>query len=108
MIVTSEDPRNEPIESITNAILAGVSDARFAIFREPDVYTVQIEKNQKYIFVIPDRKKAIAYAICLAQKGDLVLLTGKGHEKSMNYGKGEEPWDENEIAKQALHDRKLL
>ena len=48
----------------------------------------------KILFEIPDRKKAIAYAVSIARKGDTVILTGKSHEKSINYGHGEEPWDE--------------
>ena len=38
----------------------------------------------------------------LAQKGDYVVLTGKSHETSMNYGSGEEPWDEFAVVREAL------
>ena len=38
----------------------------------------------------------------MAKKDDLVLLTGKSHEKSMNYGAGEEPWDEYKTVRKAL------
>lgn len=110
VIVTSEDPRNEPIEKINSEILAGITDKRFEVIQEAnlpkDVST--LNKDKRYVFVIPDRKKAIHFAIQLAQKGDVVLMTGKGHEKSMNYGRGEEPWDESETARQALRDQKLL
>ena len=108
MIVTAEDPRDEPIENINRDILKGVKDIRFVQVSEAEIEKTTIEKGKKYIFVIPDRKKAISYAISLAQKGDLVLMTGKGHEKSMNYGHGEEPYDENETARAALQARKLL
>ena len=55
--------------------------------------------------MIADRKEAIRFAISIANKGDVVLLTGKGHEKSINYGKGEEPWDETATARQAVEMR---
>jgi len=36
---------------------------------------------------------------------ELVLITGKSHEKSMNYGQGEEPWDEYGVVRDALRLR---
>lgn len=38
----------------------------------------------------------------IAKKGDVILATGKGHEKSINYGNGEVPWNEVEILSQAI------
>jgi len=83
IILTSEDPREEPVEKIITQIEEGIS------------------KKTK-VFKIPDRKKAIREAINMAKKNDFVLLTGKSHEKSMNYGRGEIAWDEYEAAKEAL------
>ncbi len=88
IILTAEDPRDEPVEKIMDAIASG------------------IKKNKKDVFKIADRKEAIAFAISLAHKGDVILLTGKGHEKSINYGKGEQPWDETEIALAAIRNKK--
>lgn len=86
IILTSEDPRREPVEKITDEIAAGIN------------------KKTKVNKII-DRKKAISEAIKLAKKNDFVLITGKSHEKSMNYGNGEEPWDEYGAVKEALKDR---
>jgi len=86
IILTAEDPRSESIEEIISEIERGV-DPMF---------------NKKYLLKIPDRKKAIFQGIELAGKGDIVLITGKGHESSMNYGKGEVPWSEHETVKEAL------
>lgn len=110
VIITAEDPRNEPLEKINQEIVAGITDKRFEIVQYADLPKdiSTINKDKRYVFVIPDRKKAIAFAIKIAQKSDVVLMTGKGHEKSMNYGQGEEPWDESETARTALRDRKLL
>jgi len=40
-----------------------------------------------------------------AKKDDIVIITGKGHEKSMNYGKGETAWSDHEAVKKALRQR---
>lgn len=101
IIVTAEDPRNEPIEKISEEISAGIS--KFQVFNDKEA--LRLEKGKKYLFKIPDRKEAIEFAVSLAQKGDIVLSTGKGHEKSMNYGRGEEPWDEKEVALEAVKKR---
>lgn len=103
IILTSEDSRNEPPEKISAEILSGISNNKFQISNVNDVKN--LKKDGRYIFQIPDRKEAIAFAISLAQKGDSVLLTGKGHEKSINYGRGEEPWDETGIALAAVRER---
>ncbi|MDP2637870.1 MAG: UDP-N-acetylmuramyl-tripeptide synthetase [Candidatus Levybacteria bacterium] len=83
IVLTAEDPRKEPIEKIVNDIKSGIL-------------------GKKNVLIIPDRKKAIFEAIKIAKKGDFVILTGKSHEKSMNYGKGEVAWDEYKVVKDAL------
>ena len=100
IVLTAEDPRDEPIDMINNDILSGIQQANFKVqnFEED----IKVEKGDKYVFKISDRKKAIEFAISIAEKGDMVLLTGKGHEKSMNYGRGEEPWDERKVAEEAI------
>ena len=61
-VVTSDNPRNEDPMDIINDILVGVHKA-----------------NGEYV-TIPDRKEAIAYCMSIGQKGDIILLAGKGHE----------------------------
>lgn len=86
IILTAEDPRTESVEEIISEIEKGIAPGF----------------NKKLLLKIPDRKKAISKGIELAKKGDIVLLTGKGHESSMNYGSGEVPWSEHETVKEAL------
>lgn len=86
IILTAEDPRKESVETINKEILKGMT------------------KKEKVISVT-DRKEAIQQAIAMAKKGDTVLLTGKGHEKSMNYGRGEEPWDEVALVQEAIEEK---
>jgi UDP-N-acetylmuramoyl-L-alanyl-D-glutamate--2,6-diaminopimelate ligase len=87
IILTAEDPRTEDV----NAIIAQIE--------------VGIRKGKCEVIRIPDRKEAIQAAIQMAKKDDLVLITGKSQEGSMNYGKGEEPWDEYKMVEEALEAR---
>ncbi|HSA84353.1 MAG TPA: cyanophycin synthetase, partial [Patescibacteria group bacterium] len=107
IILTSEDPRSESIDKINSEIIKGIKDQKFGIadYERIKNQESKIKENKKYIVQIPDRKEAIGFAISIADKDDVVLLTGKGHERSINYGRGEQPWDENEIALSALRDR---
>ncbi len=55
---------------------------------------------------IPDRAEAVAYAVKNAEKGDIVILAGKGHEEYMKI-KGEKvPFNEREEVLKALRERK--
>ncbi len=90
-IITAEDPRNEKVENINEQIIQG--------------FKSQGKEEGKDYFLVGDRKDAIIYAIELAKKGDTVAFLGKGHEKSMNIGSIEHPWDELQIVKNALKNK---
>ena len=79
-VVTSDNPRTENPLSIIDDILSGI-DA----------------PAEKYT-VIPDREEAIAHAVALAQKGDLVVIAGKGHEDYQILGKTKIHFDDREVA----------
>ncbi len=98
IILTSEDPRTESVEEIMNDIESGIE------ITNPKSQIPNKSKIQ--IYKIPNRKEAIETAIKMAKKGDFVITTGKSHEKSMNYGHGEVPWDEYETVKQAIRNKK--
>lgn len=104
IVLTAEDPRDESVEKIMEEIAGGIKNSKFEIRNPKQIPNSksEIQNSKKYVFQIPDRKGAIEFAISLAQKGDVVLLTGKGHEKSMNYGKGEEEWNETKVALDAI------
>lgn len=82
IVLTAEDPRSESVEKIMKEIAGGIEDGK--------------------LLKVANRQEAISRAIKMARKGDLILLTGKGHEKSMNYGRGEELWSEHEAVRKAL------
>lgn len=99
IVLTAEDPRGESVEKIAEDIKKGIFG--FSPISEKDTKTMQ--KDKKYCIVIPQRKDAIRFAIQLAERGDTVVMTGKSHEKSINYdGNLEEAWDEFAVAKDAI------
>ena len=97
IILTAEDPRTEKVEEINKQIREKISNSQFAIFNE----SLKVE-DRKYVSEIDDRQKAIDTAITLAKKGDFILITGKAHEQSMNYGHGEVSWSDYKAVEKAL------
>ncbi len=88
LILTAEDPRSEDVDKIIDEIASG------------------IKKKDAKVFRLADRKDAINAAIEMAGKGDLVVVTGKAHEKSMTYGNRDLPWDEYKVVDTAIRTRK--
>lgn len=88
IVLTAEDPRRESIEEINKQIARGFSKDIKKLTGD------DMPEKGKWYVSIPRREKAVAFALKLAKKGDTVILTGKGHEQSMNYGSGEEEWNE--------------
>ncbi|MEM5948440.1 UDP-N-acetylmuramoyl-L-alanyl-D-glutamate--2,6-diaminopimelate ligase [Spirochaetia bacterium 38H-sp] len=86
IILTDEDPRLEDRMGILRDIAEGCTK----------------KSEGKDLFLIPDRKKAIEHAFGIAKKGDLVLLLGKGHEKSIVMADGTIPWHEAKVAEEIL------
>lgn len=77
--VTSDNSRSESPEDIIADIMTGMDE-------------------QKEHYVIPDRALAIEMAVKNAQKGDVILLAGKGHETYEIDATGKHPFDERAIA----------
>ncbi len=89
VVVTAEDPRTEDLSEINRQIVDGLKRTRKTLGGD--------------YFVIEDRKEAIDTAVNkLAGEGDTVIITGKGHERSMCFGKKEYPWDDIKITKKLL------
>lgn len=88
VVVTDEDPRLEDPREINEQI----ADAARSAGRV----------DGSSLWVIDDRREAIAHAIGMARKGDVILLAGKGHEESIFYGTEKLPWDDRRVAREAL------
>lgn len=89
IVLTAEDPRGENVNDINAEIEKGFVPG-FALL---DTSVTEI-KNAKSYFKISDRRQAIIKAIEVAKPHDTILITGKGHEKSMNINGTEIPWDD--------------
>lgn len=83
IILTAEDPRSEKVGDINSAIKRGIS-------------------KEKKVFEIEDRGEAIEFALKKAKEEDTVLISGKGHEKTMNLGNGEIFWSDQEFVRNLL------
>ncbi len=88
IVLTDEDPRGEDSLKIMEEIAEGC---------------VRKEKGND-LFLIPDRKEAIQFALKLAGEKDLVILLGKGHESSILYKEKKIPWNEAETVIKSLHE----
>jgi UDP-N-acetylmuramoyl-L-alanyl-D-glutamate--2,6-diaminopimelate ligase len=88
VILTDEDPRGEDREAILDEIARGAEAAG--------------RRRGQDLLLIADRRDAIAAAFDAARPGDIVLLAGKGHERSIIGPDGERPWDERAIAEELL------
>lgn len=102
IVLTEEDYRTESVEEIIETIAQGCRDTGAKEYE-----TIQVKKalqeNSAVFFKISDRKTAIEFAIRkLARKGDMVILTGKAHEKSLCRGTTEHPWSEHGAVHEAL------
>lgn len=91
VIVTEEDDRDTPGEEILEQIARGAEKSG--------------KVRDRDLFLIPNRTDAIEFAFKKARKGDLVLLLGKGNEKSIERADGEHPWDETETARKILRSK---
>lgn len=84
VIVTSDNPRGEDPDAIITDILSGIGS------------------HNVLLVIEPDRSKAIAAAIGMAQRGDTVVVAGKGHETYQIIGSQVLHFDDREVAKNAI------
>lgn len=83
-VITSDNPRTEDPEKIVNQIEEGTKKTK-----------------GKYIAIV-DRIEAIKYAIDMANKNDIIVLAGKGHETYQEINGKKYPFDEREIIKKLI------
>ena len=85
-ILTADDPAFEDVNSINEEIASYVTEA-----------------GGKYVSY-PDREEAIRYALSIAQKGDIIILAGKGHEEFMNINGQKIPFSEKKTVFEYLEN----
>jgi UDP-N-acetylmuramoyl-L-alanyl-D-glutamate--2,6-diaminopimelate ligase len=88
IVLADEDPRREDSLAILDEIARGAEATG--------------RRRGRDLLLIPDRRTAIEAAFERAKPGDVVLLAGKGHERSIIVGTEARPWNERKAAEQAL------
>ena len=86
VIITSDNPRFEEPQEIINDMLAGLTD-----------------EQKKNVLSIADRKEAIRTACALAQKGDVVVVAGKGHENYQDIIGVKHHFDDKEVIREIFN-----
>jgi UDP-N-acetylmuramoyl-L-alanyl-D-glutamate--2,6-diaminopimelate ligase len=85
-IVTSDNPRSEEPQAIIEEVVAGAG---------------------ANVVVEPDRRRAIERALDDARAGDVVVIAGKGHEQGQEFADRTLPFDDREVAREALRRLKV-
>ena len=83
VIITSDNPRFEEPQDIINDMLAGLN-----------------AQQMKKVISIVDRREAIRTACMMAQKGDVVLIAGKGHENYQDVKGVKHHFDDHEVVRE--------
>ena len=86
VIITSDNPRFEEPQDIINDMLAGL-DAR----------------QMKKVISIVDRREAIRTACMMAEKGDVILIAGKGHEDYQEIQGVKHHFDDKEVVREIFN-----
>jgi UDP-N-acetylmuramoyl-L-alanyl-D-glutamate--2,6-diaminopimelate ligase len=90
VVLTDDDPRDDDEMAILEEIAVGAEEAG--------------HRRDRDLFLIPDRRAAIRRAFELARPEDIVLLAGKGHEPTIALRDGPVPWNEADVARDALSE----
>ena len=85
VIITSDNPRFEEPQDIINDMLAGLD-----------------KKQMKKVISITDRREAIRTAVMMAQKGDVILIAGKGHEDYQEIKGVKHHFDDREVVRECF------
>jgi UDP-N-acetylmuramoyl-L-alanyl-D-glutamate--2,6-diaminopimelate ligase len=85
VIFTNDNPRSEDPDTIIKEMMTGVKP-----------------EDQKKVLCINDRRQAIKTAVMLSQKGDIILLAGKGHEKYQEINGEKLPFEDKKELEEAL------
>lgn len=104
-IITSDNPRMEDPLSIIAEIETGIDKKKV---KKAEPGNLKLNGDARLYTVVPERRKAIETAMSVAEKGDIVLIAGKGHEDYQILGTQKVPFDDRIVVKQILDSRSSL
>jgi len=93
VVITSDNPRSEDPARIIEDVNRGAAP--------------ETRQSGAEVMTIVDRREAIERAIARADTGDVVLIAGKGHEKYQEIGGRTLPFDDVNVAREALETRRV-
>lgn len=105
IVITSEDPRDEELALINNRIVDGITEVSGWNMGNQ---LSQIETSLSHLYFrfdemsINSRIDAIKFALRIGKPNDIVVICGKGHEKSMCFETTEYPYSDQEVVKSIL------
>ncbi|WKZ28087.1 MAG: UDP-N-acetylmuramyl-tripeptide synthetase [Candidatus Dojkabacteria bacterium] len=119
IVITAEDPRDESLAEINSEIIKYAQKHSALLvtrFKDSEDYQqrkgnyIQDQKKSKskilmYAFdqeAVNSRFDAIDFACTIAEKGDIVFITGKAHEQSLAFGNTEYPWSDHEAVARVI------
>ncbi|MHB0977040.1 MAG: UDP-N-acetylmuramoyl-L-alanyl-D-glutamate--2,6-diaminopimelate ligase [Candidatus Aquicultorales bacterium] len=86
-VITSDNPRSEEPMAIISEIEKGIRRVSGAVYE-----------------IIEDRRQAIKRAISMAERGDMVVIAGKGHECGQTFAMKTVPFDDRQVAREILEE----
>jgi UDP-N-acetylmuramoyl-L-alanyl-D-glutamate--2,6-diaminopimelate ligase len=92
VVLTADNSRGEDTGAIIDAVRQG--------------YDRATPRHATELVIEPDRRAAIVRAIDTAREGDIVLIAGKGHESTITLGDRVLPFDDRQVAREALTERR--
>lgn len=87
VFLTSDNPRSESPDTILDDVAAGVRTVPGGV-----------QKTARHV----DRREAVGAALKEARPGDVILIAGKGHERTQLIGQAVIPFDDREVAREIL------
>ena len=88
MVITEDDSRDEDPEKIAQSFVEGAESVG--------------KKLDQDLFVNLDRRSALEQILGMAHKGDLVLVLGKGHEKTILRADGAHEFEDLKVVREVL------
>ncbi len=114
-ILTTDDTRQEDVKTINSQIISGMKTGTHTyalknnLPNKTEIRNIRkLLKSRNLYLEINNRQDAITTALLIAQKEDIVISLGIGHQKTILIGATEYPWSENDAFRTALNTKMTM